>query len=342
MQKLNRLPVLCLIALMALVLAGCRASGGSEDLCVGGCDDEVSGSSEPDPDPDPDPNPKKGLVRADDFTIALEMLNPEAWDITFAEMDVTVGVNDADGNPTALGSEVFFHTEGGTIDSSCFIGPLGRCTVTWQSGNPLPADGRAEVLAYTTGIESFRDGNANGVFDGAPETFTDLGEVFADYNENGTYDDLEPFVDSPGGITGEYDEPDLGYNGEGCTAECSDQETLIIGQSATVVMSGSHAVLIDQGNLPDLGQVMNFGTFEGILIGDVNGNAMPFGTTIHLVATNGIVASNPFFSVGQGHDPFDLSFVLAADGSSSGVGTLTILVETPSGQQTFFSWPVSD
>lgn len=340
MQKLNRLPVLCLITLMALVLAGCGASGGSDDLCVGGCDDEVSGSSEP----DPDPNPVEGLVRADDFTIDLEMLNPEAWDLVFTEMDVTVGVNDADGNPTALGSEVFFHAEGGTIDASCVIGPLGRCTVTWQSGNPVPANGRAEILAYTTGIESFRDGNANGVFDGAPETFIDLGEVFADYNENGTYDALEPFVDAPGGITGKYDGPDLGYNGPGCTAECSDQETLIIGQSATVVMSGSFAVLIDQGNLPDPFETVLIGSesiFTGILIGDVNGNALPFGTIIRLFSNNGVLASDSFRLVGQGHEPFPLGFTLLADNDSSN-GTLTILVESPSGALTSFSWIVRD
>ena len=131
----------------------------------------------------------------------------------------------------------------------------------WQ-----PLGGRATVLAFAIGEESFTDLNSNGVFD-AGEFYSryDLSEAFIDHNENGSYDGIscddasDPCnpTNSDGGefeeyfdfnFNGQFDGPDGKYNGYLCTtaAQASGHctwESLHVRRNMEMVMSGSTAYM---------------------------------------------------------------------------------------------------
>lgn len=142
-----------------------------------------------------------GLPDQDSFSIAIEDINPEAWNTDGVEVPVTVRLADAFNNPVPDGTAISFTTEGGSIESSCLT-DNGVCSVNWRSQNPRPAGqlltqsfctldddanaaifcarlplangknylgqeygGRVTILATAIGEESFPDKNGNGRFD---------------------------------------------------------------------------------------------------------------------------------------------------------------------------------
>lgn len=84
-----------------------------------------------------------------------------------------------------------------------------------------PRDGWCSILVYTIGEERFDDSNANGVYDQYIDTFYDSDtDPFLDCNDNDTYDgpgsvdSRELYIDSPGGVDGEWNNTNGKWDGD--------------------------------------------------------------------------------------------------------------------------------
>ena len=145
-----------------------------------------------------------GIPAQDSFSLSATKLNPEFRDIDGNTTVLTARLADHFRNPVPDGTVVNFTTEGGSIIASCQT-TAGACSSTMTSQAPRPVDGRATVLAYAVGEESFIDLNGNGVADLVPNEMidlngasTDMPEAFRDDNENGVRDANETFIDYNG------------------------------------------------------------------------------------------------------------------------------------------------
>lgn len=140
-----------------------------------------------------------GVPDQNSFTIATEVYNVEGYNYsgcpTPTGSKVTVRLADHFNNPAPDGTAVSFTAEGGTVDSSCLTGlesttltdgtvvlqkgVPGSCTVRFCAANPHPADGRATILAYALGEESFVDTKGTNLYyDALLDPYQDLGEPF--------------------------------------------------------------------------------------------------------------------------------------------------------------------
>ncbi|MCE9678638.1 hypothetical protein LZP69_05450 [Shewanella sp. AS1] len=141
-----------------------------------------------------------GIPDQDSFSLSVDKLNPEGWDIDGAVVVVTARMADAFNNPVPDGTTISFTTEGGSIGDHCST-VNGACSVKWTSQLPRPEGntlfdgsgamtnnpdanlsfdatlgiygnmygqkygGRATITATAIGEESFPDLNGNGRFD---------------------------------------------------------------------------------------------------------------------------------------------------------------------------------
>jgi hypothetical protein len=270
------------------------------------------------------------------MSLAVACNNVEGWDIDGTQVAVTVRLADRYNNPVPDGTAVTFNTEGGVILGSCQTSTTstqsGLCSVTWTSSNPRPENGRSTILATAIGEESYVDVNNNGIFDGA-DTWTDLAEAFRDDNESDDYTSGEFFLDfnqdnvrSPG---------DGLFNGLLCAGpNCSANQKLTVSASNKIIMSGSSAVIAD-----NVGGTLTAGSSVTFTIGDLNDQPMPAGTTITAQASSGLTIGNPrsytvpCTAVDQ---PSQYSFTV----TGTVAGQFTLIVEAPSGLQTFYFLPV--
>lgn len=143
-----------------------------------------------------------GRPAQDRFSLGVTTHNIEGYTANGVTTAVGVIASDRLGNPVPDGTAINFIAEGGQISPSCAT-VSGTCSVTFTSANPRPTGdsepngivtkGRATVLAYTLGEESFVDANGNNKYD-AGETFTDLGDVFIDNKETGVWDATEQSI----------------------------------------------------------------------------------------------------------------------------------------------------
>lgn len=285
-----------------------------------------------------------GIADADSFSIAVETLNPEAYNYDGVTDKVTVHLADRFNNPVPDGTAVSFMTEGGSIEPRCQT-TKGECTVTWQSQNPRPANGRVTILAYVIGEESFTDTDGNGVFN-AGDTFTDLGEPYEDKNEDGAYTPGEPFYDfhqgtpAGNGIDGVRDGPDGQYEGLQCTDNCGAVNTTGIGAQIALVMSGSTAIICTTPTTfasPACTTPLSVGPGGTLTlyVADVRGQTMPSGTTIKIsgknVDINPASITVPSTAVPPALAPYTIQ-VTKQD--TTKVASLTVTVTTPKGLST--------
>ncbi|MGP5155447.1 beta strand repeat-containing protein [Pseudoalteromonas prydzensis] len=239
-----------------------------------------------------------GIADQNSFSLSRSIFNVHGLNVDGSEVLVNTRLADHFNNPVPDGTAVSFITEGGVIEPSCTTSN-GACSVTWRSSNPrpftdsiyantiaekcdrglpcplgvlnndltvdLPLGGRATVLAYAIGEETFSDLNGNGYFDGQ-DFFSDLfdiPEAFIDHNEDGTYggkdcntpadgclgnssrgDEFEEFIDFNG--DGEWTKGNDKYNGLLCRPEdaakslCS-RDLVNVFQNQEIVMSGDAA-----------------------------------------------------------------------------------------------------
>lgn len=299
--------------------------------------------------------------------------NTETYDHSQITVPFTVQLGDFNGNPVPDGTAVSLKTNGGLIVGSC-VTPFpttslgnGICQAIWTSGNPtapstgaLPVsdnNGRGTVWATTLGEESFTDLNGNGVWD-TGEPFVQQGEPFWDANEDGVYDNSEVFLDyNNNGVwdaanTSTY----VNYIGITCTGGTCAQKTLAIGTQAPIIMSTSQALVTNM--VPTGGSITVTHGAPSIplsfTITDLNGNAMPAGTTV-AVGVSGSIGT-----VVQSPAPFtwpcDASTGLVVNGTKTpgptlgatfvpaaavGSGAVTITVTTPLKIVTTYGWAVT-
>ncbi len=227
-----------------------------------------------------------GVPAQDGFSIAIETLNPEAFNIDGIQDKVTARLSDHFHNPVPNGTAVYFTTSGGSIQPSCTT-TGGACTVTWTSQIPRPVgdtrvsqnNGRAVILAYAVGEEAFIDLNGNGVADAGE--FTDTSEAFRDDNENGVLDTYETFIDF--NSDGIFNGPDGKYNGvlQGA-AYLGAPKSKHIYSNSTLVMATSSAKILNSCDPAGSGITVGLGSVKSckITVSDRNGNTMPLGTTV--------------------------------------------------------------
>ena len=151
------------------------------------------------------------------FTIGATVLNPRGYNYNGTTSTIGVRAADRNNNPAPDGTQISFVTDGGAIEGSCTLA-AGYCAVEWVSQNPRPADGLVNILARTTGEESFIDFNSNGLFDIGDTVITHLSEAYNDENNSGSYEPGEFFsdLDSSGTYTVKMDEL---YQGSKCSEE---------------------------------------------------------------------------------------------------------------------------
>jgi hypothetical protein len=289
------------------------------------------------------------------FSLSAEKRFLEALHTDGVTTTVTARLADRSGNPVPDGTAVVFTAEGGSIQPSCTNGTVGGvCTVTWTSQNPRPSDGRATILAYAIGEESFTDTNGNGRYD-LGEPFADLGEAYRDDNENGSFDlGSEIFIDFNSDHI--WNAGDGLFTGVLCNSGCSATNTLNVRDDSLVLtFSGSTPKTPIIAPSPiDLGGCNNNGINVGsiatasLTVKDVNGNSLPVGTTVSAsLANNGkLVGSSSFTVPANGATAFTVRIqndatittagtppvVTCADATPS--GTLTVTVKTPGGIET--------
>lgn len=133
-----------------------------------------------------------GLPSQLNFSMSQRTFNIEGYDRDNTANTYTILAADRSGNPVPLGTVINFVAESGQIESSkqiTQINGISQATVNYASASPKPVDGRATIVAYALGEESFIDKNGNNVYDlSQNEEFQDLGNIFKDRNYDGLYD----------------------------------------------------------------------------------------------------------------------------------------------------------
>ena len=185
-----------------------------------------------------------GLPDADHLSIGAEFLNIAGGVSNNLEDKITVQLADRFGNTVASQTPVNFISEGGVIGLSQNAGGFdstsdrGQITALLRSSEPSTPNlggiepksnvGLNNIVAYTTGSESFRDNNGNGFYDNGDsfsqagfiddnndnrwnpgERITahgDMSEPFIDGNDNQIFENGEFYVDVNG--NGQFDGPD--------------------------------------------------------------------------------------------------------------------------------------
>lgn len=133
-----------------------------------------------------------GLPSQLNFSMSQRTFNIEGYDRDNTSNTYTILAADRSGNPVPLGTVINFVAESGQIEFSkqiTQINGISQATVNYASASPKPVDGRATIVAYALGEESFIDKNGNNVYDlSQGEEFQDLGNIFKDRNYDGLYD----------------------------------------------------------------------------------------------------------------------------------------------------------
>jgi hypothetical protein len=268
-----------------------------------------------------------GIPDQASFSLSASTLNIEGLDYDGTTTVLTARLADHFSNPVPDGTAVNFIAEGGSIGNnglgSCTTAN-GSCTATLTSQELRPTNGRVTVLAYAVGEESFTDLDGDGLSDkvnaltGTTELIdangvaTDMPEAFLDSNENDVRDANETFIDF--NANSQYDAPDGKYNGVLCNetapatssaGTCSTQRSIHVFRNIPIVFSGSNAqVAFYDSTLTAITGIAFTPCVTGVAftpeqrtifvkITDVNGNAMPAGTSVAFAATNGTIVSTP-------------------------------------------------
>ncbi len=256
-----------------------------------------------------------GRPAQDRFSLAVSTHNIEGWNYDGITTTVTAFASDRMGNPVPEGTAVNFIAEGGQIQPGC-VTSNGQCNVVFTSANPRPKNepvvvdragvpspnaavnsGRATILAYALGEESFIDSNGNNIYD-AGEPFNDLGDAYLDSNENGRWDPGEQFIPFGAGgstcvtgiqnSTGFATSPYAPSKDGSCDGRWGQAH---VRQQNLIIMSGSTAFINNALPRPPgdplatplvttfpLGGACQYTV--GFYLFDLNRNPMPAGTTV--------------------------------------------------------------
>ncbi|MFK8018346.1 MAG: fibronectin type III domain-containing protein [Pseudomonadales bacterium] len=306
-------------------------------------------------------NISTGIAQANRLSMSVEYRNPRGFNFDGTEVGVGIIAADQFGNPVPDNTVISFASpEGGTIPSSCST-VNGRCSVTWVSSDPRPLGGpgdragRATIIAYTSGVEEFGDVNGNSIFDDGDvfDASMDLDEPFVDENENGMYDAGEFFFDF--NSNGVIDIADGVWNGPLCehSSLCAPTTDEVgIYRTQLIVMSTDGVALdvippadqnpalsyFDQPINIEAGQTE---TIYGLILQDLNGNAVPIDTTYSFETTIGTLVGTTEFKIGSRTEPKLVSGVTISAPSDPTTGTLSMLIEVPGFEVVQASWPIN-
>jgi hypothetical protein len=220
------------------------------------------------------------------FSPSVTTANIEGWRVDGATTTITVRVADRLGQPIPAGTPISFVAEGGQVAGSCSVTLDGEnhsgCSVSLQSQEFRPLNGRVTVLAFMDGDEGFQDNNGNNRFD-AGEPFADQGRPFLDFDEDGSF----TIGEQPVGVA---TAPGIGI--QPCPAQVANiantcdgvwGPTRVRGQ-VVIVFSDSFA--IPKSNTFDPFTDLS-STGVTVFLKDLNGNPLPAGTTVTATVAGG-------------------------------------------------------
>jgi hypothetical protein len=248
------------------------------------------------------------------FSLAATKWNIEGLHLDGTTSVLTVHMADHFKNPVPDGTAVVFTAESGTIIGSCNA-IAGSCSSTYTSSGTRPTNGRATVLAYAVGEETFTDLNGSGWADLTPNEMvdsqgnpTDMPEAFVDYNENGVFDPAtETFIDY--NLDGIYNPADGKIAavlcddvtaGRSSAGSCSSKHTIHVRDVGVMVLSSSFANITINGEAfatADTTSASATLTNVNVLVGTLavgqalTGAGIPAGTTIIAIALPNVTMS---------------------------------------------------
>ena len=197
-----------------------------------------------------------GTVAHKNFSLLASDVFPAVIDTTTnvftkTDVDMTAYIGDRNNQTLTHSQTIRFYSEYGLIEPSCSTVD-GACSVSWsaikrpETGGP-GADLVVNIVAVTTGEESFDDLNGNGVFDDADNfsALQDLEEPYIDSDNNGSFSAGDIIIDvvstnDPTGVNGIHDLADGFFNGAGCTHStlCGVRTSIEIFDGNNITISG--------------------------------------------------------------------------------------------------------
>ena len=215
-------------------------------------------------------------------SLSANKLSIEGFAINGAQSTLTMRVADRQGNPVPAGSIVTFVTGYGLVQGTCALDINSQCSVTYTSQGIRPSNGRVAILAYMDGEESFIDLNGDNIWhDGTNGTIFDpfypVGLLYRDDNENSVYDSLTEQI-YLGGVTGRSACANDVYSYPSVANSCDNTTwsgDIRVRQQIVIALSTSESLM-------SLATVRTSSGFK-VRVTDLNGNAMPTGTTITAV-----------------------------------------------------------
>jgi protocatechuate 3,4-dioxygenase beta subunit len=205
-------------------------------------------------------------------SLSATKLSIEGFNVDGVQSTLTMRVADRQANPIPAGAVVNFVASHGLVQGTCTIDSASQCSVTYTSQGIRPTNGRAVILAYMDGEESFVDQNGDNIWQ-STEPFYDVGALYRDDNENGSYDAATEQT-YPGGMTGTGSCAGAVYAYPSVVNSCDStwSSSIRVRQQATISLATSEAVVV----LTTARSVTGF----TVRVTDLNGNAMPTGTTV--------------------------------------------------------------
>ena len=222
-----------------------------------------------------------GAPVQDFFSVSASSFNIEGGDYDGEISTLTIFAADRLAQPVPNGTVITFVAEGGQVTGSCptVVNANGKsgCSVSLQSQALRPANGRVSVLAYTEGVEPFKDDNGDNIFTRG-EAFADLGQPYIDSNENGAHDTGEQKIGTAGSVG-------IGANSCGAAPLSfgfipnSVPNTCNAAQGRALVRA--NAVIVFSTSFSGPASISGLdATGFSIRIPDLNGNAMPSGSVV--------------------------------------------------------------
>ena len=219
-------------------------------------------------------------------SLSATKLSIEGFDFDGVQTTLTMRVADRQGNPVPAGAVVNFVASHGLVQGTCSIDAASQCSVTYTTQGLRPTNGRVTILAYMDGEESFVDLNGDNIWQ-SNEPFFAVGTLYRDDNENRVYD---PATEQtyPGGTTGVSACADDAHSYPSVANTCNNvtwSGSIRVRQQIVIAVATQGAnVLLTSGR-----------TVNGftVRVADINGNAMPTGTTVSavVVSTTGAVCN---------------------------------------------------
>ncbi|MBE1300266.1 MAG: hypothetical protein GJ680_10225 [Alteromonadaceae bacterium] len=254
-----------------------------------------------------------GLPDQNGFGIGVDVLNPEAADISGRTVTIIARLADSFNNQVPNGTTVNFIAEAGIVDGNCSTGEnaqgtidpeeddTGTCSVTWTSTGVQPDDHRVTILAYAIGHETLYDLNGNNSYDGSTidgppvnasnlqnagfgivsssaAGFIDMSEAWIDEDEDGTRDDVEFLLDYDN--NGSFSTADGNFNGPQCSATDAQGniDTNACGVDSAATIQIRRALVLVTSSSESLWRVYQGDVDDGIILFTNDDNITPVGS----------------------------------------------------------------